>query len=139
MNTALEKCFIALIISAALGVYANAEQIKPFISDGCSVFPDGHLKENKLWLHCCKAHDYAYWQGGTSTQRKAADKALQQCVAQENQPSIAMLMLVGVRIGGSPLFPSPFRWGYGWSYPRGYKALTKQEQLNIKKAAKHAF
>lgn len=29
-------------------------------------------------------------------------------------------MLSGVRVGGSPYWPTKFRWGYGWSYPHGY-------------------
>jgi len=36
-------------------------------------------------------------------------------------------MLAGVRVGGTPLFPTSFRWGYGWGYPRGYKELSSEE------------
>ena len=61
-----------------------------------------------------------------------ADQQLQQCVAKVGAPQIAKLMLAGVRVGGSPYLPTPFRWGYGWSYPRGYKVLTTEEinQIN---------
>ena len=80
----------------------NAEEIQPFISDGCSVFPDGIFTERELWLNCCTAHDYTYWQGGSYDDRVDADKALQQCVTKVGQPEIAVLMLAGVRVGGIP-------------------------------------
>ncbi|WP_317931814.1 hypothetical protein [Halioxenophilus sp. WMMB6] len=108
-----------------------AESIKPFTSDGCSVFPDGTPGQQQLWLACCTEHDYAYWQGGTYEQRMQADLRLHECVTQVGEPEIAELMLAGVRVGGSPYWPTQFRWGYGWSYPRGYRALTDQELAEI--------
>ncbi|WP_019029853.1 hypothetical protein [Colwellia piezophila] len=115
-----------------ISLYVNAENIKPFTTDGCSVFPDGTFKQNQLWLSCCTAHDYAYWQGGTYHEKLLADKKLHQCVAQVGEPHIANLMLAGVRVGGSPYLPTSFRWGYGWSYPRWYKILTDAEKKQIK-------
>ncbi len=97
-----------------------AADIKPFSSDGCSAFPDGTIIQQSLWLSCCTEHDKAYWQGGTKQQRLAADLALQECVADVGKPVIADLMLAGVRVGGSPHWPTQFRWGYGWPYPHGY-------------------
>ncbi|BBB30359.1 hypothetical protein [Neptunomonas japonica] len=120
-------CFL-LLVSAV----ASAENIKPFTSDGCSAFPDGTFAQNELWLSCCTAHDYSYWQGGSYDERRIADQQLQQCVAKVGKPKIANLMLAGVRVGGSPYFPASFRWGYGWSYPRLYKALTAAEKKQIK-------
>ena len=110
----------------------KAENIDPFTTDGCSVFPDGTFEQNELWLPCCLAHDYAYWQGGTYDERRIADQQLYQCVVETGNFGIANIMLVGVRLGGSPLFLTPFRWGYGWSYSRGYKALTEDEKQQIK-------
>ncbi len=123
--------FSPIVLLVILSNTANAENIKPFTSDGCSAFPDGTTKDKKLWLACCKAHDYAYWQGGTYWQRLEADKALQQCVIEAGETSIANLMLAGVRFGGSPYIPSTFRWGYSWPYPRLYKALTADEIKQI--------
>jgi len=119
--------FSLLIFSFSI----NAEEIQPFTSDGCSAFPDGTFTQNELWLSCCTAHDYAYWQGGTYDDRVVVDKALEQCVAKVGQPEIAALMLAGVRVGGSPYLPTAFRWGYGWSYPRWYQALTDEEKKQI--------
>jgi hypothetical protein len=42
------------------------------------------------------------------------------------------LMLQGVRAGGSPSLRTPFRWGYGWPFGRGYQALTKEELAQVK-------
>ncbi len=71
----------------------------PFTSAGCRVFPDGTFSQNELWLSCCTAHDYAYWQGGTYDDRVIADKDLEQCVVKVGQPEIAALMLAGARVG----------------------------------------
>lgn len=110
---------------------ASAEdRIKPFTTDGCSAFPDGTAIQNELWLACCTAHDFAYWQGGTYQERVNADLALKTCVEQVGEPAIATLMLAGVRVGGTPFLPTKFRWGYGWPYLRGYKAVTDEEKRN---------
>ena len=42
-------------------------------------------------------------------------------------------MLTGVRIGGSPYFPTSYRWGYGWPYPRGYQDLSEDELIDVSK------
>jgi hypothetical protein len=113
---------------------SNAEPIlQPFTSDGCSVFPDGNWQQQQLWLPCCTAHDVAYWQGGTAEMRADADAKLQQCVAAIGQPEIAQIMQAGVRVGGTPYLPTPFRWGYGWSEFRGYQAHTEAELAQIRK------
>jgi len=109
-------------------VLAQAEEtLKPFTTDGCSAFPNGTLWQNDLWLSCCTAHDLSYWKGGTYQQRLEADNALKQCVEKVGEPSIASLMLAGVRVGGTPYLPTKFRWGYGWPYLRGYKAISPKE------------
>lgn len=123
--------FILVFSLLLFSLTSHAEEIRPFTSDGCSVFPDGTFSQKELWLNCCTAHDYTYWQGGTYNERVIADKALRQCVAKVGQPEIAALMLAGVRVGGSPYFPTTFRWGYGWSYPRWYQALTEEEKAQI--------
>jgi len=123
---------IMFIIFVTLPAVVLADQIKPFTSDGCSVFPDGTLAQRQLWLSCCTAHDRAYWQGGTYEERLAADKALKLCVEKAGEAEIAFLMLTGVRVGGTPYLPMAFRWGYGWPYPRFYRALSAAERQQIK-------
>ena len=123
------RILVLIVILISLTTEASADTLKPFTTDGCSSFPDGTSKQKTLWLHCCQRHDFDYWQGGTYQQRLESDKRLEVCVVKVGQPKIAALMYAGVRVGGSPYFPSSFRWGYGWSYPRAYGALTEQEQL----------
>lgn len=119
---------IALII---IGNEALADDLKPFTSDGCSSFPDGTTEQKELWLKCCVAHDFAYWKGGTFVDRKNADIALRECVTSVGKKEIALLMLAGVRVGGSPLYPTTFRWGYGWPYPKYYGELTTEEIAQV--------
>lgn len=110
----------------------STDELKLFTSDGCSAFPDGTPQQQALWLNCCIKHDFSYWKGGTYDERLTADLALEQCVTNIGEPNVARLMLAGVRVGGSPYWPTTYRWGYGWSYPRGYKALTFTEQQQVK-------
>lgn len=110
---------------------AHASELRPFTSDGCSAFPDGTITQNELWLKCCTAHDHAYWKGGTYEERKSADLRLRSCVASVGEKEIALLMLAGVRVGGSPYFPTTFRWGYGWPYPKFYGELTAEELQQV--------
>ncbi len=119
------KYFLASLL--LLTVAAQASDLRPFESDGCSSFPDGTFQQSELWLSCCTDHDYAYWQGGTYQDRVAADSALQSCVVSVGEPEVALIMLMGVRVGGTPFLPTRFRWGYGWPYLRGYKALSDKE------------
>lgn len=113
-----------------------ADTITPFSTDGCSVFPDGTISHQQLWLSCCIAHDFAYWKGGTYEERQLADEKLRQCVAAVGEPQIAAIMLAGVRVGGTPFLPTQFRWGYGWPFPRGYRALSEEERQQVEALSK---
>ncbi len=127
------KKLVMLLLSAfaVTSLPLLADQLKPFTTDGCSMFPDGTYQQQSLWMECCIRHDIAYWQGGTEAQRLAADEALEACVSQVGEPKIAKLMLAGVRMGGSPYFPTSYRWGYGWSYRRGYEPLSDIEKKQV--------
>ena len=112
---------------------AGPKIIAPFTTDGCSDFPDGTRAHKDLWLKCCTAHDLKYWAGGSYDERMQADLELRACVKTVGKPVIADLMLAGVRVGGSPWWPTTFRWGYGWSYTNGYRTLTIEELEQIRK------
>jgi len=115
-------------IQARIGQYDQIS-IPPsdFETDGCSggmsklwrkVF-----KTPPPWEECCVEHDYEYWLGGTWPQRLAADLRLAACVADPRygggaHPFWAIIMFLAVHIGGAALWPVPWRWGYGWKYPR---------------------
>jgi hypothetical protein len=125
---------VAVLLALFLPGPTSADELKPFTSDGCSAFPDGTPSQQDLWLACCTAHDRAYWKGGPYRERLDADLELRSCVAQVNEPEIAEVMLVGVRVGGSPIFPTRFRWGYGWSWPRWYGPLSPEELQQVEQA-----
>ena len=123
---------ITLLSALAISGCTHAQSIKPFSTDGCSAFPEGTLIQQSLWFDCCFSHDMAYWKGGSSAQREKADQELKQCVAQLGEEGIAELMYHGVRIGGTPHIPTPFRWGYGWPPGRGYQSLSSEEKQQVR-------
>jgi hypothetical protein len=136
MDNWLGKIALAAVLSLLLAT-SNAEEtvaIQPFSTDGCSAFPDGTTADRQRWQACCIAHDLAYWAGGSYDDRLAVDEAMAECVADVGEPAIAKLMLAGVRAGGSPYFPTTYRWGYGWPYVRGYKALNDAEKAAVMRA-----
>ena len=112
--------FVALILSlAAAGCTTPLPKdagtpIYPYKSDGCSLAPDFDIGD------CCRAHDESYWQGGSCEQRRAADDVLRQCIVAKGHPALAHIYHRAVRIGGLPLLPLPWRWGFGWPYGMGY-------------------
>lgn len=116
-----------LLVVLLLGSHGYATGLAPFTSDGCSSFPDGPPSEPDKWRNCCLEHDKAYWLGGTRAERKKVDLELQSCIAKVENKLLADLMWAGVRAGGSPYLPTSFRWAYGWSNIRGYRAVTDAE------------
>ncbi|MEO8332564.1 MAG: hypothetical protein ABI479_09015 [Gallionella sp.] len=130
----MNKFFLIRIIAFAFLINgcATSSEFNEFSSDGCSLFPDGTFKHRTLWCDCCFNHDMAYWRGGTEEERKAADKTLRACVLERTGDSaLATMMYDGVRVGGSPIFPTWYRWGYGWKYGKGYLPLTEEEQKQV--------
>ena len=107
--------------------FSGPKRIAPFTTDGCSDFPDGTPAHKDLWHQCCVAHDLKYWAGGSDDERMKADLDLRSCVKAVGEPAVADMMLAGVRVGGSPWWPTQFRWGYGWPYTNGYSVLTPEE------------
>ncbi len=83
--------------------------------DGCTLVPDFNFAE------CCNQHDTYYWAGGTSSERKQADLEFRQCLAGAGHEYIADIYYYGVRLVGTPYLPTPWRWGFGWKYPRSYE------------------
>lgn len=125
-------CMFLLLLPASV----MAGELSPFTTDGCSLFPDGTIKQKELWEPCCIRHDFAYWRGGTEEERQQADEALKACVTSVGEPEVGEIMHAGVRAGGSPYLPTPFRWGYGWPYARGYQALSKEEEEQVQQQIK---
>ena len=90
-----------------------------FTTDGCSISPDGS------WAECCVEHDIAYWCGGSSGDRRAADERLRRCMTGKGRSAfLARIAHLSVRGGGVPWKPFPWRWAYGWDGLRGYEEKT---------------
>ena len=122
----------ALVCALFSGGCASAADINEFSSDGCTLFLNGTPDDRMLWCDCCFNHDIAYWRGGSEEERKEADKMLQACALERTgSKALADTMYEGVRFGGSAVFPTWYRWGYGWKYGRGYKPLTEIEQKQV--------
>ncbi len=80
--------------------------------DGCTLAPDFDFAA------CCDAHDVAYWQGGNAEQRLTADRTFRQCIVDRDRTALASVYYRGVRLGGVGWLPTPWRWGFGWNFPR---------------------
>lgn len=133
----IARAFQGCILACALFTHghAAASELGDFWSDGCTLFPDGTLRDRTLWCDCCFNHDIAYWRGGSDQERMEADKTLRECVrARTGNKALGDTMYKGVRLGGSASLPTWYRWGYGWKYGRGYKALTADEQKLVAEA-----
>lgn len=130
----MSKLSVANILAGVLlfSGCATTSDLNEFTSDGCSLFPDGTLHDRSLWCDCCFSHDVAYWRGGSEEERREADQALRMCVLDRTgNKALAEAMHRGVRAGGNPVFPTWYRWGYGWKYGRGYRPLTEEEQKQV--------
>lgn len=134
----LHSAFFALVTALAL---SSCVSVRPphstvlvnFVSDGCTLFPDGSFNNQDKWCDCCQTHDLAYWQGGSADERVLADATLRECVlTQTGDQQLAQTMYLGVRAGGHPAFPTWYRWGYGWPYGRGYQPLSDMERVQVR-------
>ena len=65
-------------------------------------------------------HDWHYWQGGTWRERRTADRELYSCIRQTKTWWTSGIRYIGVRLGGVGIFPTSWRWGYGWKWPRSH-------------------
>jgi hypothetical protein len=95
----------------------------PFTTDGCSRWFD------QSWVSCCVVHDIMYWCGGSEKDRVMADSLIKQC-ADKKVAMMGDFMYPGVRLGGSPWLPTPWRWGYGWKqWPNGYQPSRNEQDI----------
>ncbi len=125
----MRRALLLVLLALAAAGCATPRRLRPFTTDGCSAFPDQGLGQRQDWHDCCVAHDMAYWHGGGAEERAAADLALRRCVeARTGSPALAETMYLGVRAGGSALFPTSFRWGYGWRFDHPNAPLDEVER-----------
>jgi hypothetical protein len=112
----------------------NPWKLRPFTTDGCTMFSNGTKSEPDKWHHCCYKHDVAYWAGGSFSQRRNADLEFSRCLKEAGEPTLAVIGYIGVRLGGTAVLPTPHRWAYGWTGVRGYWSLNPEEQLEVQKS-----
>ena len=130
--TLLLLVLVLLAASSCATARGGRGRLADFTTDGCSLFPDGTRAQPDLWCDCCLRHDLAYWRGGSADDRLAADQALRACVlARTGDPALARTVFAGVRAGGAAVFPTGFRWGYGWPYGRGNRSLSAEERARV--------
>lgn len=70
--------------------------------------------EREPWYEACIEHDFAYWMGGTSKERKIADQKLREAVIKTGHPIWANIMYIAVRIFGSIYWPWKLGFRYDW-------------------------
>ena len=128
MTRSAARLALGTALTIALSACQYQGELSVFTSDGCSSFPDGPPEDPQRWRSCCYTHDQAYWLGGSSAERAVADTELETCVAGVENEALARAMWLGVRAGGSPYWPTAYRWAYGWPYTRGYRRVTDEEQ-----------
>ena len=133
MSTVFRLILLSMLMLLSGCQSTGGQAIKAFATDGCSDFPDGTLAQRDLWRQCCTAHDLKYWAGGTYDERMQADLDLRACVQSVGNAGVAQTMLLGVRLFGSPWWPTSYRWGFGWPYTHGYTALTPEELEQVRK------
>src|SRR5262245_44797154 len=130
----LARVISATLLTAILATVPSCQNHRPprpFTTDGCSAFPDGTTARPDAWRAPCIIHDIAYWRGGTSRERRAADRKLRQDITRLGFPRTAGWMYYGTRLGGGPWWPTPWRWGYGWPWGRGYRPLDERERAQL--------
>jgi hypothetical protein len=108
---------------------AKTEMPPDFISDNCTFFPEGRYSD------CCVEHDKAYYFGGSYSARRRADNKLFGCVAKKRgfyPKLIAPIMWAGVRVFGTSVLPTDFRWGFGKNKPKNKKKKKKEKSQETK-------
>ena len=101
----------------------SSQYMRPFSTDGCTMYGEGTCEKPYAWTHCCIQHDYEYWHGGTMEEKTAADEALSNCVAHSGYPDHAFMMFLGINLFAR----HSDRWGSGWHQNPGYRQLTEEE------------
>ncbi len=122
MKSVLILLLFPFLTSLTLQGSEETGTLKPFFTDGCTLFLDGTNKHPNLWVHCCKEHDMRYWFGGSEADRDKTDLRLKACVQDVAGETWAALIYAGVKTGHLSPIKNKTHWSWGW----------KQERNNIK-------
>lgn len=127
----MRKWISALILFTASNALCNVANLKPFETDGCTLFVDGTLKKPGLWKHCCVEHDLRYWFGGDKADMDLTDLRLKSCVQEVAGASWASLIYNGVRAGHNSPVKAKTHWSWGWTVERPDSKLSREESLYV--------
>lgn len=116
-----------LIFLTIISTHSAFGALKPFVTDGCTLFADGTLKRPGLWTHCCEEHDMRYWFGGDQADMDKTDIRLRSCVKDVAGKTWADLIYTGVRAGHTSPVKNKTHWSWGWSTERANTPLTAKE------------
>lgn len=131
------KIFFALFIlslsftTSADPVSTETLKLKPFESDGCTMFLDGPTNKPGLWKHCCLEHDLRYWFGGAERDMDRSDLKLMSCVNKAAGETWAKLIYYGVRAGHHSPVKNKYQWSWGWETKRKNNPLTTEETTYV--------
>lgn len=124
--------FLTLLFSLiSLSINASELKLKPFETDGCTMFVDGTKSEPKLWRHCCVEHDLRYWFGGSTTDMDETDLRLRSCVEKAAGDYWAAVIYRGVRAGHYSPIKNKYFWSWAWSVKRENVKLTTDESTYV--------
>lgn len=118
------------LVIVILGLYSSisfSNELKPFFTDGCTMFVDGTKERPDLWRHCCVEHDLRYWFGGSQKDLDSTDLRLKSCVNEVAGPTWAELIYTGVRMGHHSPVKNKTHWSWGWTKERANTALNTEE------------
>lgn len=121
LPAALLTPIVAFMLAASASAAHQAKPPLPFTDDGCSCAPDGDFGE------CCRAHDRVYYQGGSKQERLEADRVLRDCIRRKGHTIADDIYYFGVRIGGVPWLPTPWRWGFGYPFKKGHRGYSQSD------------
>ena len=128
--------FIIILTNFTIFTFASltyANELKPFVTDYCTMFVDGTSSRPTLWRDCCVEHDIRYWFGGTNANKDKADTELKACVKKVAGITWANLIYVGVRAGHFSPIKGKYKWSWGWENKRNNnEEITDQEKSYIK-------
>lgn len=125
----MKKLF--LVLALLITNLASANQLKPFVTDYCTMFADGTLAKPGLWKNCCLLHDIHYWYGGTEKDMDQTDLKLKSCVNEVAGSTWANLIYSGVRAGHHSPVKNIHKWNWGWETKRDNNELNAQEIIYV--------
>lgn len=129
----LKNIVLLLFLLFASAQLFASEELVDFETDYCTMFEDGTPSKPMVWKQCCYDHDLRFWFGGSETQRDLADLRLKSCVENTGHQHIAKLMYYAVRAGRYSPVQHKLRWGWGWKPFIGYKDLSLEQKMTVKK------